>query len=162
MLSRHDVIHPLSALWGVPQSRVPQSPLSTSMNRLFRDFETAFARAAFAPPPRRAAGPRVQLRDEGEVIALSAELPGLKLEDIDLHIEGETITLKTTPRPTPVPEGFTALRRERQPAAVEWSFELPYAIDAEKASATLEQGRLSVRLPKAERAKPRTISVKAV
>jgi HSP20 family protein len=156
MLSRHNVIHPLSALWGVPQS-----PLSTSMNRLFRDFETAFTRPTFAPPARRATGPRVQLRDEGESIALSADLPGLRLEDIELSIEGETVTLKTTPRPAPVPEGFTALRRERQPAAVEWSFELPYAVDAERASATLEQGRLSVKLPKAARAKPRTISVKA-
>jgi HSP20 family protein len=157
MLSRHDVIHPLSALWGVPQS-----PLSTNMNRLFRDFETAFARSAFAPPVRRAAGPRVQLRDVGESIALLAELPGLSLGDIELSVEGETVTLKTTPRPSPVPEGFSALRRERQPAAVEWSFELPYAVDAAQASATLEQGRLSVTLPKAARAKPRVISVKAV
>jgi HSP20 family protein len=156
MLSRHDVIHPLSAFWGIPAS-----PLSTSMNRLFRDFETAFTRSAFTPAARRVATPRVQLRDQGESIALLAELPGLRLEDIELSIEGETVTLKTTARATPVPEGFTALRRERQPAAVEWSFELPYAVDAEQASATLEQGRLSVTLPKAARAKPRTISVKA-
>ena len=156
MLSRHDVIHPLSALWGVPQG-----PLSTSMNRLFRDFETAFARSAFAPPARRAAGPRAQLRDTGESIAVLAELPGLRLDDIELSIEGETLTLKTTPRPNPTPEGFSALRRERQPAAALWSFELPYAVDAAQASATLEQGRLSVTLPKAARAKPRIISVKA-
>jgi HSP20 family protein len=156
MLSRHDVIHPLSGLWGVPQS-----PLSTSMNRLFRDFETAFARSAFAPPARRAAGPRAQLRDTGESIALLAELPGLRLDDIELSVEGETLTLKTMPRPTPVPEGFSALRRERQPAGVEWSVALPYAVDAAQASATLEQGRLYVTLPKAARAKPRAISVKA-
>jgi HSP20 family protein len=131
------------------------------MNRLFRDFETAFTRSAFTPAARRVATPRVQLRDQGESIALLAELPGLRLEDIELSIEGETVTLKTTARATPVPEGFTALRRERQPAAVEWSFELPYAVDAEQASAKLEQGRLSVTLPKAARAKPRTISVKA-
>lgn len=156
MLTRHDVIHPFSALWGIPAS-----PRSTSMNRLFRDFETAFARSAFVPAPRRTASPRVQLRDEGESISLLADLPGLQLDDIELSVEGETITLKTTPRPTPVPEGFTALRRERQPVAVEWSFELPYAVDAAQASARLEQGRLFVTLPKAARAKPRTISVKA-
>lgn len=156
MLSRNDVIHPLSVLWGMPAS-----PLSTSMNRLFRDFETAFARSAVAPTARRAPGPRVQLRDAGESIALLAELPGLRLDDVELSIEGEKLTLKTTPRPTPVPEGFSALRRERQPAAVEWSFELPYVVDAAQASATLEQGRLYVTLPKAPRAKPHIISVKA-
>jgi HSP20 family protein len=160
MLSRYNVIYPLSAFRGIPRG-----PVSTSMNRLFEDFETVFARSAFAPAAapagRRTTAPRVQLRDQGEVIALLAELPGLRLEDIELSIEGATITLKTTPRPTPVPEGFSALRRERQPAAVEWSFELPYAVDAAQASATLDQGRLSVTLPKAPEAKPRSITVKA-
>jgi HSP20 family protein len=160
MLSRYNVIYPLSAFRGIPSS-----PLSSSMNRLFEDFETVFARSAFAPASvpsmRRATAPRVQLRDQGEAIALLAELPGLRLEDIELSVERATITLKTTPRPTPVPEGFTALRRERQPAAIEWSFELPYAIDAAQASATIEQGRLSVMLPKAPEAKPRSIQVRA-
>lgn len=160
MLSRHHLIHPLSTFWGVPSS-----PLSTSMSRLFEDLETVFARPAFTQASqsavRRAAAPRVQLRDEGEAIAMLAELPGLRLEDVELSIEGTTVTLKTTPRTQPIPEGFTALRRERQPAAVEWSFELPYAIDAARAAATLDQGRLSVTLPKAPEAKPRTISVKA-
>jgi HSP20 family protein len=142
MLSRNDVIDPLSALLGMPAN-----PLSANMNRLFRDFETVFASSAFAPSARRGASPRVQLRDEGESIALSADLPGLRLDDIELSIEGETLTLKTRPRPAPVPEGFTALRREREPAAIDWSFALPYAIDAARASATLEQGRLSVTLP---------------
>jgi HSP20 family protein len=131
------------------------------MNRLFQDFETAFARSAFMAPTRPGRGPRVWLRDEGESIAMLADLPGLKLEDIDLSIEGTTVTLKTTPRNAPVPEGFTALRRERQPLAVEWSFQLPYAVDAANAAATLDQGRLSVTLPKAHQAKPRTIAVKA-
>lgn len=156
MLSRYNVMNPLSPFWGAPSN-----PLSTSVNRLFQDFETAFTRSAFAPPARHSRGPRVWLRDEGEAISMLADLPGLKLEDVDLSVEGTTVTLKTTPRKAPVPEGFTALRRERQPLAVEWSFELPYAIDAASASATLDQGRLSVTLPKAPEAKPRTIAVKA-
>jgi len=156
MLSRYNVISPLSPLWGVPSN-----PLSASMSRLFQDFETAFARSAFSPAARRVAGPRVQLRDQGESIAMLADLPGLRLEDIELTIEGEAVTLKTTPRPAPSPEGFTALRRERQPAAVDWTFALPYPVDAASATATLDQGRLSVTLPKAPEAKPRTISVKA-
>lgn len=155
MLSRYDIQRPFSPFWGVPSN-----PMS-SMSRLFSDFETVFARPTHAPQARRAAGPRVQLHDQGESIAMLAELPGLRLEDIDLSIEGDTLTLKTTPRALPVPEGFTALRRERQPAAIEWTFELPYAVDAATASATLDQGRLSVTLPKAPEAKPRTITVKA-
>ena len=142
MLSRYNVAHSLSPIWSLSQS-----PLQHSLERLFQDFETAFAR-----PPVRAArrsGPRAQLRDQGDVVTLLADLPGLRLEDIELSIEGETVTLKATPQPKSIPEGFTAIRRERQPAAIEWSFELPYPIDAATAAASLEQGRLSVTLPKA-------------
>lgn len=154
----YDVISPLLplSLWGVPSQGLP-----STVNRLFKDFETAFARPNVAATARRAGGPRVQLRERGDAIAMVADLPGLRLEDIELSIEGETVTLKATSKPTPVPEGFTALRRERQPVAVEWAFQLPYAVDADAATATLEQGRLAVTLPKAPEAKPRTIAVKA-
>jgi HSP20 family protein len=158
MLSRYNVMRPLSPLWHVPSSH-----LSSTMNRLFEDLETAFTRPSFAATPNalRARGPRVELRDRGDAVSMVADLPGLSLAEIELGIEGETVTLKTSPQPRPIPEGFSALRRERQPAAIEWSFELPYAIDAAAASATLEQGRLRVTLPKAPEAKPRTIPVKA-
>lgn len=158
MLSRYNVISPLLplSLWGVPAQTLP-----SSMNRLFKDFETAFAGPKVPTAARRADGPRVQLRDRGDSIAMVADLPGLRLEDIELTIEGETVTLKATSKPTPVPEGFRALRRERHPVAVEWAFQLPYAVDADAATATLEQGRLAVMLPKAPQAKPRTIAVQA-
>jgi HSP20 family molecular chaperone IbpA len=78
------------------------------------------------------------------------------MEDVALSIEGDAVKLKATPQASPIPEGFTALRRERQPAALEWTLELPYSIDAGAASARLEQGRLLVTLPKAAAAKPHT------
>lgn len=164
MLSRYDVTSPFSQLWLAPSSH-----LSSTMNRLFQDFETAFARqrpAAIRNTIRddgalRARGPRVQLQDRGEAVSMVADLPGVSSEEIELAIEGETVTLKAAPKPRPVPEGFTPLRRERRPAAIEWSFTLPYAIDAGAATAKLEQGRLLVTLPKAAAAKPRAIPVKA-
>lgn len=155
MLSRYNVLSPLSPLWSAPSSH-----LGSTMNRLFEDFETAFARPA-AHASRRAAGPRVQLQDRGDAVVLAADLPGLRLEDIELTLEGETVTLRAAPKPRPIPEGFVPLRRERQPARIAWSFELPYAVDAAAANATLEQGRLHVTLPKAPEARPRTIPVKA-
>ena len=163
MLSRYSVYRPLSPFWPAPSSH-----LSSTVNRLCEDFETAFTRSG----PSRARslagsrvlptrGPRAEVRDRGDAVSLVADLPGLSLADIDLSIEGEIVTLKAQAKPRPAPEGFTALRRERQPTAIEWSFELPYAIDAAAATATLEQGRLLVTLPKAPEAKPRVIPVKA-
>jgi HSP20 family protein len=182
VLSRYNVYSPLLPLWGVPSRGLP-----STMSRLFQDFETAFTRpfaGAATRPDRgnviqanviqanvirdgvrgdllRGGGPRVQLRDHGDSISMLADLPGLRLDDVELSIEGETVTLKATPKDQPIPEGFSALRRERPPAALEWSFELTYGIDAAAASATLEQGRLSVTLPKAPAAKPHHIPVKA-
>jgi HSP20 family protein len=155
MLSRYNVYRPLLPLWGVPASN-----LQSTMSRLFEDFETAFTRPAVTRAHRHP-GPRAQLRNDGDSIRLLAELPGLRLEDIELSILGEKVTLKATPQTNPVPEGFTPLHRERQTAAVEWSFELPYPIDAVAASATLDQGLLSVSLPKAPAAKPRNIPIQA-
>jgi HSP20 family protein len=156
MLSRYSVHRPLSPFWPAPSSQ-----LSSAVNRLFEDFETAFTRPVAGARAVRARGPRAEVRDRGDGVSLVADLPGLSLADIELSIEGETLTLKAQSKPRPAPEGFTALRRERQPTAVEWSFELPYAIDAAAATATLDQGRLLVSLPKAPDAKPRLIPVKA-
>jgi HSP20 family protein len=131
------------------------------MNRLFQDFETAFRRPVVGQTAARRGGPRVVLRDRGDALVMLADLPGLKLGDVELSVEGQTVTLKVAPKDPPVPDGFTALRRERRPAVIDGSFELPYPIDAAHASATLEQGRLFVTLPKAAEAKPRNIPVKA-
>lgn len=155
MLSRYNVYKPVLPLWGIPTNG-----LHSTMNRLFQDFEMAFTRPSVGAAPRRQA-PHVQLRDQGDAISLFADLPGLRLGDIELSIDGDAVTLKTMPQESPIPEGLSALRRERKPAAFEWSFELPYPVDAGAASATLEQGRLAVVLPKAPEAKPRTIPVKA-
>lgn len=154
MLSRYNVAHSLSPIWSLSQS-----PLQHGLNRLFSDFDTAFARPSL--PAARRSGPRALLRDRGDVVTLLSDLPGVRMEDIELSVEGQTVTLKVTPSARTIPEGFTAIRRERQPAAIEWSFELPYPIDAAAATASLEQGHLSVTLPKAAAAKPRVIPVKA-
>jgi HSP20 family protein len=155
MLSRYSVISPLSPLWGASSPR-----LESTMNRLFQDFETAFSRPVLGQSPRRS-GPRVRLQDRGNAITMLADLPGLKLGDVELTVEGQTVSLRVSPKAEAVPEGYAPLRRERRPAAIDWSFELPYPIDSSAASATLEQGRLFVTLPKAPEAKPRNIPVKA-
>jgi HSP20 family protein len=156
VLSLYNVSSPLSPVWGGPSN-----PLQSTMNRLLEDFETAFSRPVLGQASRRSDGPRVQVLDRGDSVALFADLPGLSLDDIEIAIEGEVVTLEAKSKARPAPEGFTPLRRERRPAAVRCSFELPYPIDAASASAVLEQGRLSVTLPKAPEAKRRNIPVKA-
>src|SRR5688572_33494654 len=110
MLSNYNVPNPLLPAWGVPANagrnianrNLASINLATMMNRLFQDFETAIQR----PTARRAAGPRVQMRDLGEAMSLMVELPGCQLADVDLGIEGDVLTLEVAPPKSDAPEGF--------------------------------------------------------
>jgi HSP20 family protein len=157
MLSRYNVSNPLLPIWGIP-SRYAFG-VDEMMRRLFTDFDPPFNRAV--PGGQRRNSPRVQLRDTGEAVHVLVDLPGFRMQDIDLAVEGSTVLLRATAPAMTTPEGFALVHRESERNNVEWSFEAPYAVDVNAATATLEQGRLSVTLPKAAEAKPRTIPVKA-
>lgn len=156
MLSRYNVLNPLSPVWGIPTRS--GSSLEDLLSRSFEGLEAAFER----PKLQRALGRRVQARDTGEALRLGADLPGYAIEDIDLSLEDDVLTLKVAaPKHAALPEGFVLLRSERVRAGFEWSVQLPYAVDVNAITATLDNGRLNVVLPKAPEAKPRTIPVRA-
>lgn len=157
MLSRYNVLGPRLPVWGWG-GPTRMGGIHQMMDRLFKDFETTFG--SVAPDSRAAASsPRAQLRDLGEAVRLLVDLPGASLEQVDLSIENTTVVLRVAAPTSTVPEGFEPVHRERDQRAVEWSFELPYPIDAGAATAVLEQGWLRVTLPKAPEAKPRRIAV---
>jgi HSP20 family protein len=165
MLSRYNVPNPLLPVWGTPSSS--GASFQHMMNRLFDNIETAFGDAASVDALKRVdthgnGRVRAQVRDTGDAIAMIVELPGLSEQDIELSIEDGVVNLKAarTGEP-PVPQGFSPVRRERARKVLDWSVSLPYAVDASAATATFEQGRLAVSLPKAPEAKPRNIPVKA-
>jgi len=153
MLSRYNVSSSLFPLLATPSAQ--GFGMGEMMNRLFDDFEIALETVK----PRIFGQGRVQMRDTGDAVQLAVDLPGCRQEDIDLAIEGTTLSLSAAAPETAVPEGFTLIHRERQPAAVKWSVELPYAVQTDEVSASYQQGRLLVTLPKAAAAKPRAIPV---
>ncbi len=117
----------------------------------------------FAAPParaRRRVGPKVHLRDDGEAFELTAPLPGVKDEDVELTAGDDFITL-VAKRDTTLPEGYRVERREREDLGFERTYKLPDRIDTSKVEAKLGNGVLSVTLPKRAEAKTRTIAVKA-
>ncbi len=153
MLSRYNVSGSLFPLLGTPS--LPGFGMGEVMNRLFDDFEVALESVR----PRIFGQGRVQVHDGGDAVQLAVDLPGCRQDSIDLAIEGTTLSLSAASPETTVPEGFTLIHRERQPAALQWSVELPYPVQVDAISATFQQGRLLVNLPKAEAAKPRAIPV---
>ena len=90
-----------------------------------------------------------------------AKLPGVNPDDIDISVEGQTVTVAGSRSPESLAEGQKYLRRERRYGNFSRSFELPFAIDADKVEATFKNGILHLSLPRAEADKPKKIAVKS-
>jgi HSP20 family protein len=129
------------------------------LNRLHRDFERSVQRtpsragADFAPP--------VDVHEEKDAYVLRAELPGIKREDIEISLEENVLTIKGERRFEKQEEGKRYHRVERSYGSFVRYFQLPKMVDAEHVEASLQDGVLSVRVPKQELVKARKIDVKA-
>jgi HSP20 family protein len=126
--------------------------------QLDRVFEDVGGRAG--QPAAAVAGPRASLQDTGAELKLEAEIPGLTDKDVQLTLTQDALTM-TGERKTDAPEGYSVHRRERPAYRFSRSFALPCKVDAERATATVKNGVLTVNLPKAAEARPRQISIKA-
>ena len=103
--------------------------------------------------------PAINLYDTGESYVLTAELPGMVAEELDLALTGETLTLRgERKRPVGVPEE-NFRRQERQFGRWARTITLPERVDGSRVNAGFAHGILTVTLPKAEEAKPRHIAV---
>ena len=94
-----------------------------------------------------------------DAYVIEAEMPGVKKEGLEISLEGHTLTL--TGRREVSPPQSDAVYVESKQAGFRRSFELDPTIDTARISAHLEQGLLTLTLPKAERVKPRKIPVSA-
>ncbi len=101
--------------------------------------------------------PRVDITETQEGYELRAEMPGVDKRGLELVLDGNELTLLGT-KSAP-PDNLELIYRESSPFNYRRRFELDPAIDSVKVEATMEQGVLLLHLPKAERVKPRRISV---
>ena len=88
---------------------------------------------------------------------LEVEMPGVSKENLEMWVENNELTILGR-RTTPSVEG-TLVHRESRPENFRRSFELDPSIDAAKISAKIDQGVVTLTLPKAEQVKPRKIAV---
>jgi HSP20 family protein len=94
-------------------------------------------------------------------VVIEASMPGVKPEDIDISVTGDTLTLRGEVREEKETTGEREYRvRERRYRHFARSLTLPSTVDSDKAAATMDNGILTLRIPKAEEAKPRQIEVK--
>ena len=88
---------------------------------------------------------------------LEIEMPGVKKDGLEISVENNQLTIIGR-RSLPVVEG-TLIHRESRPENFRRAFEIDPSIDAEKISAKIDQGLVTLTLPKAEHVKPRKITV---
>jgi HSP20 family protein len=97
--------------------------------------------------------------DKDKVVIL-AQVPGLGQDQIRIEAHQDTITISGERR-VDVPEGYAVHRNERAPFKFARSFGLPCRVDLERTTAQVNNGLLTVSLPKHAEAKPREITVVA-
>ena len=104
--------------------------------------------------------PAVDMYQTDNEVVVKAALPGMKAEDVQLNVTGEVLTIKgEIKQKEEVKEKAYHLREQRW-GMFERSVILPAEVVADKAKADFENGILTIALPKAEEAKPKSITIK--
>lgn len=125
------------------------------MDRLLDDLDRPSVFQAAAPGSLP-----VSVFDTENALIFSADVPGLEEKDFTLSLAQNVLTIQGERRTRPL-EGYAAHRQERAAVRFSRSFALPCRVDPERTTAALKDGVLTVTLPKATEARPRTIAVNA-
>ncbi|MFN8380928.1 MAG: Hsp20/alpha crystallin family protein [Anaerolineales bacterium] len=130
--------------------------LREAMDRLFDD---AFTR------PLSLSGntwsvPAVDMYQTDNEVVVKAALPGIKAEEVQINITGDVLSLKGEVKQNEEVKEKAYHIREQRWGTFERTLVLPSNVVADKAKADFENGILTITLPKAEEAKPKTITVK--
>ena len=129
------------------------------MDRLFED--------SFVRPSRglaalgEVAAPALNVYQTPTEIVVKAALPGLKPEDVSINITGETLAIKGESKAEQEIKKEDYLYQERRYGAFSRSVVLPSRLKTDKAEVTMEDGILTLTIPKVEEVKPKKVSVKA-
>ena len=125
------------------------------MNTLVRENRSGASNGERAP--EQFIAPPATVLENADGYALEVEMPGVSKENLEMWVENNELTIVGR-RSLPTVDG-TLLHRESRSENFRRAFELDPSIDAEKISAKIEHGVVSLSLPKAEQVKPRKITV---
>ena len=143
------------SFWGTASPWHDMARMRRDMNRMFRNMQPAFGSRVSSGYPSM----NVWANEEGLVV--TAELPGIDPEALDISVIDKTLTLTGNRVPESLEEDQVYHRREREYGNFTRAFQLPFDIEAAAVEAVYEKGVLQITLPRAEADKPRKITVKA-
>ena len=147
--------------------RFGRDPVWNEFERLRRGMDDLFNALSVsgpvtAPPWGHARlFPLMNVTDLPTEYTVTAEIPGMKKEDLDIKIEGDTLTVKGERRPYDIGPGASYHRRERTSGTFQRSLTLPGRVDPEKVKASYKDGVLTISLGKEPSQIPKQINVSA-
>lgn len=127
--------------------------LQREMNRLFNTTRPHRLQSAPSFPAMN-----VWTNEDGQVI--TAEVPGVAIEDIDISVTGKVLTLSGSRKAEDIENEERYHRQERVYGKFKRSIQLPFPVAANHVKATFDKGILTINLPRAEEDKPKKITVK--
>jgi HSP20 family protein len=133
--------------------------LREAMDRL---FEESFVRSQTDwLAPTEAGALAVDMYETDDAVVVKSAIPGIKPEDIDITVAGDTLTIKGETKSEEEVKEENYVRREMRYGSFARTLAVPTSVVADKAEAEFEDGVLTLTLPKAEEVKPEAIQIKA-
>jgi len=136
---------------------------TTYLERLldpWREFDR-MSRMLHSEPTQNTDYPAVNVWVNGEDAVITTEIPGVKTEDIDISVSGNSVTLRGK-RPSEEETNVESFHRhELWHGNFSKTVKLPFNVDSEKVTASYKNGILHVALPKLEAEKPKKIKIES-
>jgi HSP20 family protein len=132
--------------------------LRDAVSRLFED---SFIRPSAWPLPLEGSawGMPTDMIETKDNIIVKVTAPGIKPEDLEIAVVGDTLIIKGEVKSEEHFEEASYIRKERRFGSVQRTLTLPTSVASDKAKAEFENGVLTLTLPKAEEAKPKSIKI---
>ena len=131
----------------------------SEMERLRREMNNLFSN--YGSTPGSSTYPLMNVYDDKENILVTAELPGLIKEQVNITFSDGTLTLSGKQQPPAKTKGMAVVRKERSEGDFEKTLRVPTKIKQDAIKASFSNGILTVIMPKAEEVKPKTIAIEA-
>ena len=148
-------------LWRTSAAPSVWDEVSTARREVDRVFDRFFGQGAAQGMTVWA--PAVDVRETNDELQVTAELPGLAPQDVNVTVENGVLTISGEKKQE-VREGTEDSNYylyERRYGRFERSFSLPRTVNADQVKARFDNGVLTIALPKAEAAKPRKVQIES-
>jgi len=131
----------------------------SEMERLRREMNGLFSNYSSTSGP--STYPLMNVYDDKDNILVTAELPGLTKEQVNITFSDGILTVSGKQQHLAKTKGMTVVRKERSEGDFEKTLRIPTKIKQDAIKASFSNGILSVTMPKAEEVKPKTIAIEA-